>query len=772
LVADFLAKKCFSGWQLVELTAKKLLLLKRTGYSLILVLLSVAVVQAQVAAQSATSSDPRASQQPIEISADGENRYQGGIAYAQGNVTVRYGEDIIDADQITYDKATRLITATGNVRIYAEKRIYRGEYFTYDLDSKKVTSRDFKAAWHQIYAVGQSIESPATNAYLIKNGTYTIDNRERPSYSMKARTMTIYPDDRIVCHNVTVYIEDVPVMWLPYVAMPINKDSDNFDIGGGSSSYWGIFATGAYTTALGADWQTTFKGAYYSRRGPGGGLDVEYQPQHNPNHDAARFSGYYVSDGDPAIGNEIEDRSIIHGTNRYRISYQQRYQLTNNLTTMADINVWSDRLVTEDFFPSLYRNEIQPDNYASANYYDDNFMATFLGRIQTNNLFNVTERKPEFTLDFKRQKFLGLPIHYEGQSSVVNFERAYDRDLNGIYQAYQTVRYDSFHQFSYPRQYFGWLALTPLAGVRGTYYMENNNPFNQHPDGGEGRVAFNAGLNASFKLSRTWLDFKNPDWGIDGLRHVLQPYVEAAYVLPVGMSPGDIRGYDAYIPSTRLQPLDRMLTGSIDSIDRVGAIKHGVSNRLQTKRDGLNYNLMDWNLYTQANLTHSTYEGMLTDSTYSQIYNDINFYPVPWLKFSFYSATAFAEEGFNEIVTGAQWQAHPALSVGLWYNHLDNVNYALDNVYYSRFRLPNANLITEETQWRLNENWSVGQRLSWEASIGRVQEQRYSLYRDLSAWIIGFTVGYIDNGPGGNEFLTYLSVTLKAYPRASIRGNL
>jgi hypothetical protein len=53
-----------------------------------------------------------------------------------------------------------------------------------------------------------------------------------------------------------------------------------------------------------------------------------------------------------------------------------------------------------------------------------------------------------------------------------------------------------------------------------------------------------------------------------------------------------------------------------------------------------------------------------------------------------------------------------------------------------------------------------------------VQEQRYSVYRDLSSWIIGFTVGYIDNGPGGNEFLTYLSVTLKAYPRATIHGNL
>lgn len=768
-------KKLFSSWQILKLTAKNFVPLKRIGYSFILVLLAVFTVQAQSSTQNSKSNANNNAEQPIEISADGENSYQGGIAYAQGNVTVRYGEDIIDADQITYDKSKRLITAQGNVRIYAEKKIYRGEFFTYNLDNKKVTSNDFRAAWDRIYAVGKSIESPTSNSYLIKDGTYTIDNRENPSYKMKAKTLTIYPDDRVVANNVTVYIEDVPVMWVPYVAMPLGKDTDTFDIGGGSSSYWGIFATGAYTTALGSDWTTTVKGAYYTRRGPGGGIDFGYLPKNNPNNDAIKFSGYYVSDGDTGVGNEVEDRSIIHDSNRYRVSYQQRYQLTDNLTTMADINVWSDRLVTEDFFPQLYTNEIQPDNYASANYYDDNFMATFLGRIQQpNNLFNVTERKPEFTLDFKRQNFFGLPVDYEGQTSAVNFERAYDRDLTatGSYASYQTVRYDSFHQFSYPRQYFGWLAVTPMAGVRGTYYMDNNNPMDSDPNSGEGRVVLNAGLNSSFKLSRTWSDIKNPGLGIDGIRHVFQPYVEAAYVLPIGMQPGDIRGYDAFIPTTRLATLDQMMWNSVDSIDRVGAVKQGISNRLQTKRDGMNYNLIDWDLYTQANFTHSTYEGILTNSTYSEIYNDINFYPVPWLKFGFYSATGITDDSFNEIVTGVQWQAHPALSIGLWYNHLDNVNYALNNVYYPFFTLPNADLITEETQWRLNENWSIGQRLSWEASVGRVQEQRYSVYRDLSSWILGFTVGYIDNGPGGNEFLTYLSVTLKAYPKATIHGNL
>jgi LPS-assembly protein len=711
------------------------------------------------------------SQLPIEITADGANHYQAGVAFAEGNVTVRYGEDIIDADQITYDKSARLITATGNVRIYAEKRIYRGEFFTYNLETKKVVSKDFRASWGRIYATGKSIDTPTRESYFIKDGTYTIDNRENPSYKMKARTVTIYPDDRVVATNVTVFIADVPVMWLPYVAAALDKDNDTFDIGGGSSSYWGLFMTGAYTTALGEDWQVTGKGAWYTRRGPSVGLDAEYHPKNNPSNDEVKFSGFYVNDGHPEIGNTWEDRSVIHNINRYRVSYQQRYQLVDNITTMADINIWSDRLITEDFMPSLYRTEIQPDNYASANYYDTNFMATFLGRIQTNQLFNVTERKPEFTLDFKRQDFFGLPVSYEGQSSAVNFEREFDRDLKRYARHYSTVRYDSFHQLSYPRQYFGWLAVTPMVGMRGTYYMENNDPANSNPDSGKGRLVLNAGVNTSFKLSRTWAEVKNPDWGIDGLRHVFQPYLEAAYVLPAGMRPGDIRGYDANIPSTRLQPLDQMLWNSVDSIDRVAAIKQGVSNRLQTKRDGLNYNLLEWDLYTQANFTHSTYEGVLTNSIYSEVYNDIKFHPVPWLDFRFYSATGVADHSFDEILAGLQWQVHPAVNLGLWYNHLHNVNYSLNNAYYPWFWLADADLITEEIQWRLNENWSIGQRLSWEANIGRIQEQRYSIYRDLSAWIIGFTVGYIDNGPGGNEFLTYLSVTLKAFPQATIKGN-
>jgi LPS-assembly protein len=715
-----------------------------------------------------------ADQLPIEITADGENRYQDGIAYARGNVNVRHGEDIIDADQITYDKNTRLITATGNVRIYADKRIYRGEFFTYNLDDKKVVSRDFRAVWDRVYAAGRSIESPTDSSYLIKDGAYTIDNREKPAYSMKAKTLTIYPGDRIVCNNVTMYIGDLPVMWLPYVAIPQDKDNDTFDIGGGSSSYWGMFVTGAYTSAIGPDWEGTLKGAWYTRRGPGAGLDLTYRPKNNPNNDALNFTGYYVNDDSIDLGNHQEDRSVIHNQNRYQFSYQHRHQIVDNISTLADINVWSDRLVTEDFLPSLYRDEIQPDNYASVNYYDTNFMATFLGRIQANHLFNVAERKPEFTLDFKRQDFFGLPISYEGQSSMVNFEQRYDRDLakRYHYRSYETVRYDSFHQFSYPRQYFGWLAVTPMLGVRGTYYMQNHNPDHPDPERGQGRVVLNAGVNLSFKLSRSWLDVRNPDLGVDGLRHVFQPYIETAYVLPIGMRPGDIRGYDAHIPSTRLQTLDQMLWSSVDSIDRVAAIRHGIHNRLQTKRDGLNYNLINWNLYTQANFFHSSYEGVLTDSTYAEIYNDINFYPLPWLRLDFYSATGVADNSFDEIVTGIQWQVHPAVSIGFHYNHLNDMNYDLDNVYYSRLRLRDANLFSEDLQWRLNENWSIGQHLSWEASIGRIREQRYSIYRDLSAWIVGFTAGYIDNGPGGHEFLTYLSVTLKAFPSATIHGNL
>lgn len=750
----------FSCWQESLCNAINSFLLKRLGLFLVWVLASAPLSPAA----------PQESSQslPIEITADGENRYEGGIAYAEGNVVVKHGQDVIYADSVSFDRKSRELMAKGNVRIFAQSKIYRGEYLTYNLDSKQVNSSDFRMVQDRIYAYGNKVESPSPNKFIIHGGGVATENRETPSYTLKANTIEIYPDDRVVFKNVAVYVGNVPVMWLPYVAAPLDRQKDNFDLTVGSTSRLGAYVNAGYSVALDPRWTVTPHIGYFSRRGTGGGVDLDFNPRPG---DRGEFKSFYINDDSPDIGFPSSTRPPSTDEERYRYSYKHKYQLSSDLSTTADINIWSDRNITEDFFRDEFRADQQPDTFTDLVYYDPNFTATILARSQVNNVFETVERKPEFNLEFKRQSFFNTFLSYEGETSVVNFEREFGRDDPGAPLSYSAVRYDTFHQLSYPRQYLGWLSLTPRAGVRGTAYTRNNNPAGSDPGGDETRLALNAGLEGSFKLSKTWSDIKNPGLGIDGVRHVFQPFADYSYMPETNLDPRDFRGFDERIPSTRLQPTYFSGFNSIDSIDQQNSLRNGVRNKIQTKRDGKNWDLLDWALYTQENFHQSREMGILSDDVLSHVYNEILFKPVPWLTVDHYSALGLSGDEFDEVNNKVTWQVHPALDFRVNHFYLNNVNYSAIGGSPA-FVLNDSHVFSVGTFWRLNENWKVSQDLYFEGDSGTLSEQRYSIYRDLGAWNTAVSTAFRDNiNNGDDEFTVYLSLTLKAFPAANISVN-
>ena len=289
------------------------------------------------------------------------------------------------------------------------------------------------------------------------------------------------------------------------------------------------------------------------------------------------------------------------------------------------------------------------------------------------------ERLPEFLVESKQQKIFGSPIEYTSQSSVVNFERKFaDTDLfpesrglplqlvsqqraarrtaYNFYHPNQTpgfdptqlnnysaYRYDTYHEFSYPHQYFNFLSLTPRIGGRFTYYSDDNQNITDtaNNDGlssdkitdSKARLAGNVGLAGDFKISRTWLNVSDPNLGINGIRHEIEPFFDAEYAPSPTVSPNDIRGFDDRLYSTQLQPLDWTAYNSIDSIDREAVVRFGVWNKIQTKRDGVNYDLFTLQTYADADFDHN-FSAATPNSTFSNLFNDVRFNPMPQLTVS------------------------------------------------------------------------------------------------------------------------------------------
>jgi len=113
---------------------------------------------------------------PIEITAYGENRFEGGMAYASGNVEVHYRDDVVYADEIAYDAKNKTIVATGNVRIYNGTQVFRADQATYSFEQKKILSSSFWSAQERIFFKGGALKTTIEKGetkYTISNGIFT-----------------------------------------------------------------------------------------------------------------------------------------------------------------------------------------------------------------------------------------------------------------------------------------------------------------------------------------------------------------------------------------------------------------------------------------------------------------------------------------------------------------------------------------------------------------------------------------------------------------------
>jgi LPS-assembly protein len=746
----------------------------------------------------------------VVIRSDGENTYVGEIATADDNVVVHYKGDVIFADHMIFDRETRIMIATGNARIFSGGRTYRGDSITYNLDTKAITSTNFTGLEYPRFISGQQVTTPGFNHYRLTNATFTTSNRQDPSFHLHATTIEYRPNDEVVMKNVVFYVGQVPVFYFPLIVQSLTDSRPTYQFDLGDSGQFGYFMDNKYNWVANDKMRGTVEFDMREDRGYAGGLDVQYFPSLTSD---ILLKTYYAQDNlysqtDPTIPNAPAHGSIDNGNvydgvpfdNRYRVGYQHYLQFGPDFSSTADLNLWSDPWITRDYFPDEYRQENQPPNFISLNQYNPNFTISLLASPQVNPFFETVARLPEFEVDTKQQQIFGLPIQYTGQSSVVNFERKYadttyfrdpeeylytsfpnnmpqetaynyyhpnqTPDYNAAqFNNYSAYRYDTYHEFSYPHQYFDFLSLTPRIGGRFTYYSDDNQNITDTVNNNglssdkvtdpKARLAGDVGLEGDFKISRTWLDVSAPNLGIDGIRHVIEPFFDAQYAPSPTVSPNDIRGFDDRLYSTQLQPLDWTEYNSIDSIDREAVLRYGLWNKIQTKRDGVNYDLVTLETYTDTDFDHN-FDAATPNTSFSNLFNNLTFYPTPQLQFQSLSSLAVAANSYNEIDNTVVWSPDPS------------VRFTVGDYYINHSQIfPDSNEGTLDLFYRLNEHWQVEGQEQFSATTGRLQLQQYTVYRDLDAWQLALTYATTELNNQNNRSI-YFSLTLKAFPKYDI----
>ena len=702
---------------------------------------------------------------PIEINADGGTKFEGGVALAENNVVIRYGSSIIYCDYAEYNPETRDVLVRGNVRIYRDKFVFTGERAVYNLETKELHAADFKGNFAPFLFSADTLASLSANSFQAGDASFTTSDSSKPDYQLKARTVRVYSKDHVEFSNVWLYVGRTRVMWWPYLYQPLQNDI-GYRFTPGIYTKWGAFFQSQYIVPVGDKMKVDLHFDEYSKRGTGVGLDSKYKFGQD-DRNWGTFRSYYMDDRDANYNNTGLSRIPVDN-NRYRVSFQNRFYLTDDIYSNINVTKLSDPYIVQDYMPGEFQLDPQPDNVMSLTKWDENYTITGVARAQLNSFFETTERLPEFSLDTKTLSIFGSPIFYNGNTSAGKLQRNFSSDpmltaTSGVVLSataplinYSATRVDSYHQLLYPHVYGGWFSFTPQVGLRGTYYSQSlDNSGNAAGD--IFRVAANAGFDASFKISREYEKVESSAWGLDGLRHVIQPFTDFSYVYS-NRNPSSIYQFDRYDSSTQLPSFAFPDFTSIDAIGTWAVWQYGVRNRFETKRDGDTFTWLEVDTYFNLNIQDPNFPGVTYQNTrFSDLYNNVRWNPLPWVSVQFDAVLPVFVNGFTELNTDVGFSVTKDLRLDVGQRYINN------NPYFQ-----NSNLISIGAYYRMNENWGVRVSEQYEADGNLLQSQRYELYRDLSSWIasIGAVVG--NNNGGRSQYGFVLSLTLKDAPQNAL----
>jgi hypothetical protein len=684
-------------------------------------------------------------------------------------VYVKRGLVVLTADSAVADTRSGQVAADGHVRIAAGDQIWVGNHIRYNLKTHQLQAGEFRTGRPPDFAAGEAMSGDLNQKVYTGGQVYaTGDDFSDPSVRVQASRVVLMPGKSVEMWNAVVWVKGVPVFYFPYYKRNLGQHANNLNLLPGYRSSYGGFVLGTYTWYLDDNVDGKLHLDERSRRGVGAGPDLNL---HMDRWGDASIKYYYLNDARPYTStNGLPNLGVIP-ENRQRIYLGYQATPWTNVNVKSVVDYQSDPLVEHDFFESDYRNNPQPSTFVELNPYWENWSLDAETTPQVNNFFDAVERLPDVQLTGLRQEISTSPLYYDSQSSV-GYYRRYFAETNGLNQPdyafgrenYEAGRADTYHQILLPWTFFNWLNVAPRAGGRFTYYGSESGP--GATTGENYRTVFNTGVNTSFKASQLWVGATNSFLQIDGLRHVIEPSADYVYVPSPSAAPNQLPQFDSDLPSLLLLPVDFPDYNNIDSVDSQNVIRFGLRNTLQTKRDGVVDNLLDWDLMLDWRLVPngSTNAPNLgapgPQKTFDDLYSHLTFKPRNWIAIESQLREDINDGRLNLAFHQITFTPNEKWSWGIgdWY---------LAGGFPAAVS-PSENLITSTVFYRLNDNYGFRMTHYFDAQSGHLQEQFYTLYRDLRSWTCGLTFRVQDDSIGQEDYTVAVSFSLKLDPKGKV----
>lgn len=661
-------------------------------------------------------------------------------AYLKGDVVLTRGERMIRASEIYYDfENDRAIILDAVMRAMVPDRqlpIYVRAAQVRQLSRTDYAARQARISTSEFHTphIHLGAERVLLNDVTPRDSSGRIIGLQAGQFQM---------------HDVTMNLEGVPLAYWPYTTGNFQESESAIrslrfgysdDFGATFQGKWYLFNLLGVEKPQGIN--AILRTDYFSKRGPGVGIDSDYQFENS----YGEFLGYYINDhGEDNLGPYRGGEPPTE--NRGRITWRHRQFLPEGFELTTEFSYISDANFLEEYFRPEFERGKEQETLVYLKKQQDNWALTALGQWRLLDFLTQTEHLPDLGFHW-----IGEPIgdfaSYFNESHVgfaryrPDDRRLFDRAgrvLDNTARSDVVFKTETRNELDFPIK-LGSANVVPFVTGRAGYW--DDSPFASSLN----RMFGTAGVKAGSQFWRLFQDASSSLLDINGIRHIIKPEATAW----ASTSSQD---------SVDLYPFDP----GIEDVDDFYGTSLAMRQRWQTKRGGPGH----WRV---VDLITFDVELNLFGNAPTQLGNIGRFYesrPENSIARS-HVKTDFAYHISD--TTALLSESNFDLNDG----NLDlfSVSYAVERTprfsYFLGYRFigdTDSNLVGAGANYQINTKHTIAVRTYFDLDRGETEEFDITIIRKFPRWYAGLTFG-VNNIE--EDFNVSLSVWPEGAPQAAI----
>lgn len=663
----------------------------------------------------------------------------------------------ISSDWMVYDMDMESIKAKGNVKIVTDEDLLTAKEGTLNLvnETGKFTKATVIRDEDSLHLEGDSIEKTGFDTYKIVDGwaiTCKIEEGETPPWSFSSASTDIRQGGYAVLKHARFNIKNVPVLYSPYLIVPIkNTRQTGFlfpEFSSSSNSGFGVNLPFFLNISESSD--VTFFPEYFANRGFMPGMEYRYVANDNSK---GVFTGSFLDDqlSDPSETEYYSDTGYTHdNSDRYWLRGKADYNWGESWQSRLDIDIASDEDYLGEFNSGYTGFDDTQDRYLETfgrGFKDKtdterenslNILKTWSGMSLVGKAIAINDADTQSDvlveeiistdaetgetvtqLTQPETPLWTLPsIEYSGTvpSGFSDVTLGWNADYINYWreEGLGGNRFDIQPSLSTPIPLGQYLESRAEVSVRNTYYMvEAFGDEEWEYDDSQNRFYADFETEVATTLER---DFFAQDGAGQTLRHQLRPYVEYQFIPDVDQD--ELPQFD-----------------NVDTISEENTITYGVDNffnHVSANTNGID-SLADYAQFT----VEQSYDISDSDEPFSDVFAKLKWYPMKRTSLIYKTYYDTYDSEFSAHTVEAAYENNTGDFITLDYSYkeesdIDQINGSFGTTIFN--------------------NWLVKAEIEHSLSTEETVEAKGSLTYQALCWSVKFQTSYTP------EDTTYLVV--------------